>query len=417
MFSHEEWEVVQTLSPLPELPPDPTNKYATDPAAAVFGQKMFFETGYSDKLTIGDDGQNGSLGSVGTSSVVSCAACHDPSTYFVDKRSKPGNVSLGVKFTTRNTPGLVNAVYYDYFGWGGKQDSLWMQAATSFESGSNSRGNRCHLVHLIWEKYKDEYNAIFDTPLPEALDPNAPDADRFPANCKPKSGDAPDGAWEKMTQEDRDAVLDILANQGKAVAAYESKLVSGNSDFDKYVAGDKDAISPAAKRGLDLFINKAACVDCHMGAFFSDNKFHNLGVPQIGPNLPTEDDGRYSDISKLRKHTFNSLSRFRDGEDPKKITDELMPKEENMGQFKTAILRGVALSGPYMHTGGFSSLREVVEFYNDGGGASNYAGVKSPAIVPLGLSDQEIDDLVAFLETLTGEPIPEELTKNPHEED
>jgi cytochrome c peroxidase len=423
MFSVEEWQMLETLSPLPELVPDPTNRFATDPAAMALGQKLFFYRGYSAAIKVGNDGQNGSLadGPVPDPALdkgkMGCAACHMPESAFIDTRSRPGNVSVGVTYTTRNTPTLLNVAYHKFHGRGGKQDSLWMQAATSFESGTNSAGNRCEYAHQLYELYRDEYDAVFaETPLPTALSTSAPDASRFPAKCKPKSNaDAPDGAWEMMAKEDRDAISQILINQGKAIAAYEGQLVSGNSPFDRYMAGDLGIISDAAKRGARLFIGKAACVDCHIGALFTDNDFHNIGVEQLGPNLPEEDDGRYTDVAAVIKAGFNTRSKWRDGEDPGKITDDLVQLESDKGKFRTESLRNVAVTGPYMHTGMLTTLREVVEYYNDGGGKGYYVGEKSPALVPLGLTDSEIDDLVAFLESLTGEPVREELLLDPNQ--
>jgi cytochrome c peroxidase len=415
LFSNEEWDIVETMSPLPPLEPDPTNKYVNDEAAARFGQIMFYESRYSGALKIGDDGTNGALGPVGVEGLMGCYACHIPETYFMDTRSKPGNVSLGVTYTERNAPTLVNAAYYRYQGFAGKQDSLWNQAALSFESSTNSAGNRCGLAHLIFDNYREIYDSVFETPMPTSLSTTAPDASRFPAKCKPKKADDPDGAWELMAEEDRQAILDVLANQGKAIAAYEAKLVSGNAPFDQYAAGDTSAISDSAKRGLKLFIGKAACVDCHRGAIFSDNGFHNLGVPQEGPNLLEEDDGHYTDVKKLLSNEFNSLTRFNDGPDPGDIPADLEPRETDKGKFRTSILRGVALTAPYMHSGGYATLREVVEFYNRGGDTNDYPANKSPTIVQLGLTNLEMEDLVAFLESLTGEPIPAELMLNPLE--
>ncbi len=411
-FTSMEWEIVQSLSPLPDVPPDPTNKYADNDAAALLGQKLFFETRYSGGLKVGSDGVNGALGDVGDTELMGCAACHSPSGWFADDRSKPGNTSLGVKYSTRNAPSIVNVAYYRYHGWGGKQDSLWCQASLSPESGTNSAGNRCGYAHMLYDLYRDEYNAIFDEQLPEALNPLAPDADRFPPKCKPKSSGAEDGPYEGMTEADQLAVNRIMANQGKAVAAYERRLVSKNAPFDAYVGGNADAISDEAKRGLKLFVGKAACVDCHNTAFFSDNKFHNIGMSQVGPNVAATDLGRFDGVKKLRAHQFNSLSVFRDGEDPGKITDDLVQADELKGKFRTSALRSVAMTAPYGHTGEFETLADIIQHYNQGGASAGFGGEKSFALEPLFLSDREVADLVAFLESLTGEPIPEALTQD-----
>ena len=261
---------------------------------------------------------------------------------------------------------------------------------------------------MLYTYYRAEYNAVFDDPLPDALSATAPDADRFPPSCKPG---ATGSGWETMTAADQRTVNLIMANQGKAVAAYEFKLVSRNAPFDRYVAGDTEAISASAKRGLKLFIGKAACVDCHNTPFFSDNDFHNIGVPQVGANVPDTDLGRFRGIPSLLSHEFNTSSEFNDGGDDR--TDGLTAVDTDRGQFRTPGLRSVAMTAPYLHTGALETLREVVEFYNEGGASDGFEGVKHPALVPLGLTELEVSDLVSFLESLTGDPIPEALVTPP----
>src|SRR5690349_12950452 len=100
-FSEPELAKVRTFGPLPSLPSQPMNRYADDPAAAAFGQRLFFERAYSGALQVGDDGSNGGLGPVGETGKVSCASCHDPSAYYIDTRTKPNNVSLGVGYGER----------------------------------------------------------------------------------------------------------------------------------------------------------------------------------------------------------------------------------------------------------------------------------------------------------------------------
>ena len=411
----EELTVLGKLSPLPPLQGDPTNAYADDPAAAAFGKKLFFETRYSGPIKVSADPSAGSLGSEGETGKVGCASCHDPATAFADRRSNPNNVSLGVAFTTRNTPSLVNVAYYEWHGWAGKQDSLWTQATLSPESGDNTGGDRCGYAHMLFDHYRAEYDAIFPEPLPAALDPEAPDAARFPAACKPKkTPDDPDGPWEMMGPDEQQAVNRIMANQGKAVAAYERLLISGNSPFDRFVAGETEALSAQARRGLKLFIGKAACTSCHSGPHFTDNKFYNDGVPQIGENVPAEDLGRFEDLKKALNHTFNSGSVYSDAPEVghEKLAD-LVPGDADRGAFRTKGLRGVAETAPYFHTGSAATLLEVVEHYNAGGAEMGVTGEKDKKLVPLNLTRQEMEDLVAFLEALSGDPLPEDLTTPP----
>ncbi|HEY5626952.1 MAG TPA: cytochrome c peroxidase, partial [Nitrospira sp.] len=171
-----------------------------------------------------------------------------------------------------------------------------------------------------------------------------------------------------------------LQGIAEAIAAYERTVISTNSAFDKYVAGDQKAMDEAPVRGMALFKGKARCILCHSGPNLTDNQFHNLGVPQVGPMK--EDLGRYY-VTKA---------------------------EKDRGAFKTPTLRSITETAPYMHDGAFKTLEEVVEFLNSGGGPNPNL---SPLIKPLGLTSEEQADLVAFLKALTGEPIKVALPKLP----
>jgi cytochrome c peroxidase len=410
VFTEEEFEQIKTLGPLPDIPPDPTNRYADDPAAAAFGQRLFFEKGYSNKLTIADP----ALGNIGDRGKISCASCHDPANYYTDTRSRPNATSLGVTWTARNTPTLVNAVFYTWGSWGGKDDTQWHQGANGCESQNNFASSRLEFSHLIYRKYRADYNALFPIPLDAALDPAAPDAARFPATGRPKSSStAPDGPWELMASADRDHINTILANTGKALAAFERQVVSRNAPIDRYIEGDYSALSNTAKRGLKLFIGKAACIDCHSGPMMSDQKFHNTGVPQIGPNLPRNDNGRYDDLARTLPNAFNAAGKYSDNAEMGAAKLAGMELNDNLkGLFRTSMLRQIDRTGPYMHTGAITTLEDVVRFYNMGGGDANFAGTKSAAMAPLLLTPEEEGDLVEFLRALTGEPPPTELAKD-----
>lgn len=357
---------------------------------------------------------HGATGPKGAAHKMGCVHCHLPPD-FIDTRSKPGNVSVGVKWTPRHAPALVNVAFYDYYSWAGKQDALWTQASESPESGVNTASNRCRYAHMLWDFYRDEYNAVFTaSPLDPALAPDHPEASRFPADCDAKKQDA---AWKSMRPADQEQVHRMMANQGKAVAAFERCLISRNAPFDQFVAGDSTAISDAAKNGLKVFIGKAKCALCHNGPFFSDQKYHNLGVPQVGPQIAgvhDEDRGRHEDLPAAQKHQFNSESVYSDkagSRHPDLL--RLTVTATDLGAFRTPTLRNVARTAPYMHTGGLTTLMEVIEFYNSGGGTEKFVGTRSALITPLHLTAQEQADLVAFLTTLTGEPIPAPWSTEP----
>ena len=159
----------------------------------------------------------------------------------------------------------------------------------------------------------------------------------------------------------------------KALADYERTRVSGNSPYDRWRFNrEQDAVSAEAKLGHDVFFDKARCTQCHVGSNFTDSLFHNIGVGWDPRTKTFKDEGRFV-------VTKNPADR---------------------GAFKTPTLREVTKHAPYMHDGSVATLREVVEFYNRGGAKNP---TLSPRIKPLGLTDAEIDGLVAFLESLEGE--------------
>ncbi len=258
------------------------------------------------------------------------------------------------------------------------------------EGASSTNGTRLTLAHRIFNAYRAEYDAIFTPRLDPALDPNAPDAARFPPSGKPKARPTdPDGPWEMRL------------------------LVSRGAQFDHFVAGDAGAISAEAKRGAKLFVGKAGCIACHSGPACSDNQFHNLGVPQTGPNVPALDEGRFTAIPGLSTNPFRSSGPFSDSpSDGQAKLSGLTQNPSQIGAFRTAGLRNIAQTAPYMHTGAFATLNDVVEFYNQGGGTSAPGGTKDPLIIPLGLSASEKSDLVSFLQALTGQPIAEALRRD-----
>lgn len=412
-FSGEEWDRVLELEPL-NVPvgESPFNEYADNAGAAAFGHKLFFEKAFASAVRV-----EGPSGAVGESGAVACTTCHDPEGYFSDTR-RTGGMSHGVSYTTRNSPSLVNVAYYYWFNWGGRADSLASQGGGTLETSTNSGSSRLLVAHVVYTKYKDVYEAIFG-PLDPALDPAAPDAARFPPSGRPKaSADAPDGPWEMMADEDRQAINLLMANIGKSFEAYERQLISGSSPFSRYIEDpDANPLPSAARRGLALFIGKAACNECHTGPVLSDNRFHNTGVAQaVVEHAPEVDEGRFEDVPPLLRSQFNGAGRF--SADPvagaAKLASADPEDESTKGQFRTKSLLNVAETSPYFHNGSASTLEDAVRHYNVGGDTpGSYAGLVDPKVRPLGLSDAEVSELVAFLQSLTGEPVPAEWRADP----
>lgn len=167
----------------------------------------------------------------------------------------------------------------------------------------------------------------------------------------------------------------------RALAAYERTIVSRNSPFDRWVKGDADAMTPQQVRGFALFVGKAECAKCHSAPNFTDDGFHNLGLASFGEK--DADLGRYGQV----------------------------PLRLMKGAFKTPTLRDIERTAPYFHDGSARTLREVVEHYNKGGEVKTNL---DPNMHPLNLSDQEVDDLVAFMRALTSPFIPVSLPEIPY---
>lgn len=358
----DERAALATLSPLPPLPADPSNRFADDPRAAVLGQMLFFDEDLAGPLLV--DSARGKAGEPGT---LSCASCHDGPA--LDDAPHP--VSTGARIGGRNSPPLINASYYAWTNWGGRFDSQWALALGAIENPDVMNGNRTAVVATAAAKYRPEYQALFGGPLDPVVD-----VDR------------------------------TFANLGKAIAAYLRTLVARAAPFDRFVAGDAAAISPAARRGLRLFLQH--CQSCHGGPHFQDGLFHALGVAQFGAGVPDTDLGRFTDVAPLLASPFNTAGPHSDG--PSRL-DDLAQTPERRGQFRTPTLRNVAVTAPYMHAGQLATLEAVVAFYNAGGG--NVPGVaKSNQMKRLDLSDAQQAELVAFLGTLTDTAVPAERLRD-----
>ncbi len=385
-----------SLPPAP--PPDPSNRYADDPAAAALGQKLFFDARYSE---------NGR---------VSCATCHIPESGFQDDRA---NTSEGIGFTGRHAPTLLGAAYGSgapgstvWQFWDGRKDSLWSQALGPSENPTEMGGTRAKVALLIADLYRAEYEAVFG-PLPALRDDEG-------ASLVPESATPGTSAWQALDTNLQHDITRIFVNFGKAIAAYERKLVSSNSAFDRFWQeladgqSESDLLSTGEIEGLRVFIGKGACISCHQGSNFSDWKFHNIGVSQAGAHLPAEDYGRLTGIELLLSDEFNCLSEWSDQEDKAACSvSTLAAGPRDRGAFKTPSLRNASRTAPFFHTGTATTLADVVEFYDQGGTGSGYVGTLDENITLLNLTGDEKQHLLEFLATLEGEPLAPELVRDP----
>jgi cytochrome c peroxidase len=400
-FTDEEIETLRTFELVALPPADPSNRVADNPAAAILGKKFYFDTRFSGTLgPINDGVNNGSLGASGATNRVACYSCHQIDQGGADYRSRPAATSLGAGYTGRNAPTVINAAYSDVSAggwqfWDGRKDSLWSHALGPPESSVEHNGSRLQFAHVIYDLYRADFEAVFG-PMPDLSD-----TVRFPLEGKPGTP-----AFDAMTAEDQLAINRIYAGFGKAIAAYERRLVSPAfepSAFERMLGGDEHAMTPSAIRGAKLFIGKAACDECHRGPLLSDYKFHNIGCPQEGEHAPVIDDGRFTGIELVKADMFNRAGMFSD-----QITathlEALAPRNVDRGAFKTPSLRNIAQTGPFMHNGVYENLWEVVDHYNFGGATGSYVGEKEVTISPLLLDDRELGDLVEFLRALADGP-------------
>jgi len=263
---------------------------------------------------------------------VSCATCHDPASAFTDRNA----TAVGVRSTrgARNAPTVLNAMFSSTLFWDGRAPSLEAQALQPLVSAS--------------EMGMQNYDAVVA-----------------------RVADDPDYVqWFRRVFKSK-VTIEVIA---KAIAAFERTQLSGNSPFDRFIAGNRNAISAAQKRGWDLFRGKAKCINCHAfshgSPFFSDFDFHNTGAAMKA----TADIGRY------------------------RVTN----RRSDIGAFKTPTLRDVELTAPYMHDGSHKTLLDVVKFYNRGGEANPYLDRR---ISPLNLSDEEMNALVEFMRSLTSDEV------------
>ena len=323
---------------------------------------------------------------------VSCATCHLPNREFQDGTPQ----AKGVGTTTRRTMPVTATAHSRFLFWDGRKDSQWAQALGPLESKVEHGGDRTQYAHVIREHYRNEYESIFGA---------LPELSSLPSNAGPVADPTAAANWRALSVSEQEAVTQVFVNIGKAIAAYERRIQYGPSRFDIFIQSligtDRDVrpvLSPDEKAGLRLFIGKANCLQCHNGPLFSNQEFHNTGVPAVAA-LP-RDRGRIDGAAAVLADEFNCRSRWSDA-DPQSCRElDYMVKDghELEGAYKVPSLRNVAGRAPYMHAGQLLSLEDVVAHYNE----APAAPVGRTELKPLKLSKREIAQLVSFLRTLNG---------------
>lgn len=263
---------------------------------------------------------------------ISCATCHNPAMGWGD--GLPTALGHNFQVLKRHSPTVINSAFYGLQFWDGRAETLEEQAAGPIVSPGEMNQDMDELVKELSEikGYVDLFNKAY-----------------------------PGEGISKTTIT-------------KAIATFERTAISKDSPFDKYMEGDKTAISESAQRGFGLFVGKAQCAVCHSGFNFSDNGFHNIGVKNL---TESEDLGRYA----------------------------VVPLPSMKGAFKTPTLRDIALSAPYMHNGMYKTLEEVIDHYDRKGDDKTNLSPNMQGPEPLNLSAEEKKDLVEFLKSLTGKPV------------
>ena len=394
-------------------PADPSNRVADDATALRFGQTLFFDPSLSGQLIEGDnDGTGGTLGMRGEPGRVACAGCHVPASGFVDTRSPHRQISLGAEWTTRRTPSLLEVSFAPLYNWDGRRDSIWGQAIGVMESSREFNSGRLFVALQMFRLHRTEYEAVFG-PMPP-LD----DATRFPPltpqeagcvevmtmsgstyTCRGKPGDGAD--YDGMAAADQRAVTEVMVNSAKAIAAYVRALRCGPSRFDAWLDGDQAALDPSEQRGAALFVEKGKCATCHSGANLTDGKFHNVGLAPATVAvafIDAGDRGAADGVAAALDDPMSTAGEFSDGDRqalPSAVSEDLV------GAFRTPSLRCISSHPSFMHTGQIRSLEQAVAFHDRGGDPpGNYPGTNE--LTPLGLTEEERADLVAFLKALDG---------------
>lgn len=350
ILSHGPWPA--------EFEPDPSNRFSGNPEAIHFGEKLFSENRLSRDVNR------------------SCQSCHVPGLSFADGLAR----SQGISRVDRNSISLANLRLNRWYGWDGRSDTLWAQSIHPILDGRELGAT----ADLIRQRIAE------NTDLAEAYQALAGSS---PSEDEPET---------------------VLANVGKFLAAYQETLVTARTAFDDFrdalEAGDEAAMAAypsAARRGLKTFVGKGNCSICHFGPTFTNKEFHNIGL-EFFVDGTRVDSGRFGGFKAFRDSRFN---RYGPNSDEPQHEAAAAPTNfaafthSDWGAFRVPSLRNVAGTAPYMHNGSLATLSDAVRHYSE----LNLDRLHSDGetlLKPLDLTEGEIADLVAFLETLTGAPQP-----------
>lgn len=350
----------RVLSHGPWPPPpsrDPSNRVSGQPAAIDLGERLFF-----DRRLSGDGG-------------MACDWCHAPSLDWTDGFAR----GVGKQTVDRNTPALWNVGVNRWYGWDGARDSLWAQSVRPLLEPREMASSASRIAERV--RADDDLACRFERVFGQ---PPAFMADEA-----------------------------VLIAAGKALAAFQETLVSGRTPFDDFrdalARDDREAMRrypDDARRGLAIFMGRGNCSVCHVGPLFTNGEFADIGVPFFRPSGGV-DPGRHDGIRRLQADPFNLLGPHNDdaGGNTRLRTRHVALQHRNFGEFKVPSLRNVARTAPYMHNGSLPDLRSVVLHYSELNEERLHADGER-ILKPLRLDSGEIDDLIAFLKTLSDESPP-----------
>lgn len=352
-FTDSEIRIILSHGPWPApVPFDPSNRVSGKRDAIEFGTRLFFEQ---------------RLSSHGTTS---CSTCHIPERNWTDNLRR----GVGMVEVDRNTPTLMNLLGGRWYGWDGAADSLWSQSLRPILDQRELAATPRHVAELVRndEQLSCRYRKAFGAP-PSATDDEA-----------------------------------VLADVGKALAAFQETLISGATPFDNFRNALARAQPPSAwnysepaQRGLKIFIGKGGCTTCHAGPNFTNGEFFSTGLSRDAP-LAKPDPGRYAGVRQLLESRFNLLGPYNDDKSGASAarTREAAFEKARFGDFKVPSLRNLILTMPYGRDGRVDTLADVVRHYAGLDPVRLHAKDGRPA-QPLNLTEREQTDLVVFLESLS----------------